>query len=912
MVEARTPLHDAVIEGNLQNVKKHIGCGVNAKDENGRTALMLVSFHKRTDNDIAIVEILLQSGADIYVVDRHGDNALHYAVKKPHKEIVNSLLESGMDVNSRDGDGNTPLIAAAQEGYEDIVDILIFHHADIHIRTRDNRNALYFALWNKHDDTAKYLLNEYCGDDERWPELELACQENNTKVVYLLLDFEIIHELTVLKMCIMNAQSLNNKKESFKTHIIENDLDVCMVTETWFKKAHKTHDFIPNGYSGIRKDREDNSYSKKKDVGGGVLIVFKTSLSVKQIHREDCQSFEFVEGVMKNHFSCRLICMYWPPDKTNSPSVLQTSVDNFETHINALDKPNNVIIAGDFNVPLENDQSSMTKHFNDKLKSLGLKQHMEEFTRNEAILDLLITDDAKEINDIKLHKQYKEVYTEHPSDHIPIHFKVVVQTARYTNEKFKKAMEAGLLVSCEKGYTQTARLLLNYGVDIDTADTSGETALHRATINGKTDTVNCLLANGCDVDNARQDGCTALLLASKHGHIEIVELLIEQKVKVDKCNYKKKGALHFAVLNGWKIIVRCLIDNGCDVDASTSGGDTALMMGCLKGHIEIVQMLIIRKADANKKNAFGRTALHFAVLNGWKIIVRCLLDNGCDVDVSTSGGYTALMIGCFEGHIEIVQLLITCKADVNKKDEFGRTALHFAVLGDDKTVAYCLLKHRSDVNASTLWGNTPLMLGCREGYTEMVRLLITGKANVNKKKASGLTALHVAVHNDRESPARCLLNSGRCCVNACTSRGNTALMLGCEKGYIEMVRLLIECGADMNRNNNNGDTALMLGCKKGYIEMVRLLIECGADINKNNKNGDTALDIAHHEGYSDIVKVLEHSMKDTHTDTVSMGDTHTETVSMGDTHTETVSMGDTHTETVSMGETSLYTAEQND
>ncbi|XP_041379598.1 death-associated protein kinase dapk-1-like [Gigantopelta aegis] len=261
----------------------------------------------------------------------------------------------------------------------------------------------------------------------------------------------------------------------------------------------------------------------------------------------------------------------------------------------------------------------MTKHFTDKLKSLGLKQHIEEFTRNEAILDLLITDDAKEVNDIKLYKQYKEVYTEHPSDHIPIHFKVEVQTARYTNEKFKKAMEAGLLVSSEKGYTQTARLLLNYGVDIDTADTSGETALHRATINGKTDTVKCLLENGCDEDNARQDGCTALLLASKHGHIEMVELLIEQKVKVEK-------------------------HKACDVDASTSDGDTALMIGCFEGHIEIVQLLITHKAGDNKKDKFGRTALHFA-------------KRGADINRENNNGDTALEIARREGYSEIVKVL---------------------------------------------------------------------------------------------------------------------------------------------------------------------------------------------------------------------------------------------------------------
>ncbi|XP_041347218.1 putative ankyrin repeat protein RF_0381, partial [Gigantopelta aegis] len=234
MAEARTRLHNAVLAGNLENVKPYIG-GANAQDREGRTALMLVS--KSASNGAAVVNYLLQFDADKYIVDKHGDNALHYAVKERHKEIVNSLLARGMDVNSRDGDGNTPLIAAAQKGYTDIVKILTDHRADIHMRTRKNRNALYFALWNKHDDMAKYLLGVYCGDDETWPELELACHENNTRVIRLLLQHELNLKGPDLKMCFMNARSLNKQEESFKEYITYYDFDVFVQMGKKFKKT---------------------------------------------------------------------------------------------------------------------------------------------------------------------------------------------------------------------------------------------------------------------------------------------------------------------------------------------------------------------------------------------------------------------------------------------------------------------------------------------------------------------------------------------------------------------------------------------------------------------------------------------------------------------------------------------------
>ena len=60
-------------------------------------------------------------------------------------------------------------------------------------------------------------------------------------------------------------------------------------------------------------------------------------------------------------------------------------------------------------------------------------------------------------------------------------------------------------------------------------------------------------------------------------------------------------------------------------------------------------------------------------------------------------------------------------------------------------------------------------------------------------------------------------------------------------GIVEIVRLLVENGAEVNNKNNDGTTALLWAASKGYLEIVRLLVENGAEVNSKNNDGTTAL-----------------------------------------------------------------------
>ena len=82
------------------------------------------------------------------------------------------------------------------------------------------------------------------------------------------------------------------------------------------------------------------------------------------------------------------------------------------------------------------------------------------------------------------------------------------------------------------------------------------------------------------------------------------------------------------------------------------------------------------------------------------------------------------------------------------------------------------------------------------------------------------------------------------------------LVLAVKEGHLEVVRLLLEAGADKDAANTDGSTALFFAAQNGHLEVVRLLLEAGADKDAADTDGWTALHIAAQEGHLEVVRLL--------------------------------------------------------
>ncbi|RZC40260.1 KN motif and ankyrin repeat domain-containing protein 2, partial [Asbolus verrucosus] len=130
---------------------------------------------------------------------------------------------------------------------------------------------------------------------------------------------------------------------------------------------------------------------------------------------------------------------------------------------------------------------------------------------------------------------------------------------------------------------------------------------------------------------------------------------------------------------------------------------------------------------------------------------------------------------------------------------------------------------------------------------------------VNMSDDSGNTAMHYAVSHGNFDVVSILLDSKVCDINKPNKAGYTSVMLVSlaevrSQTHANVVRRLFQL-ADVNiRAKQHGQTALMLAVSHGRLDMVKMLLEAGADINIQDEDGSTALMCAAEHGHIDIVK----------------------------------------------------------
>ncbi|CAL1543868.1 unnamed protein product [Lymnaea stagnalis] len=153
----------------------------------------------------------------------------------------------------------------------------------------------------------------------------------------------------------------------------------------------------------------------------------------------------------------------------------------------------------------------------------------------------------------------------------------------------------------------------------------------------------------------------------------------------------------------------------------------------------------------------------------------------------------------------------------------------------------------NDVEQSTL--DQGLLMACSGGRKFVVRHLLLKGASTETRDPMGNTPLLVSVERGFVDIARLLLDKGADvnATNICDDSastlfmGNTPLLVSVEKGFIEIARLLLDKGADVNASNIRGDSALTLSVRTcGSKDMIGLLLkQKSVNVNHRNKDGYT-------------------------------------------------------------------------
>jgi ankyrin repeat protein len=214
-----------------------------------------------------------------------------------------------------------------------------------------------------------------------------------------------------------------------------------------------------------------------------------------------------------------------------------------------------------------------------------------------------------------------------------------------------------------------------------------------------------------------------------------------------------------------------------------------------------------------------------------KVSMRELLKQKIDVNSTLPDHSTALLWTAHWNDLEMSDLLLRAGAKVNAADDDGVTPLSLAVENASLPMVEKLLKAGADANAVRSSGLTPLMTAVHTGNVEVVKALLAHGAEVNAMtNKSRATALMWAI-GDRNKEIAKLLIDAHADVHAVGAKGLTPLLLTARNGDIEMVKMLIAAGVNVNESGSDGAHALPLAIIESRPQFALFLLDQGADPN---------------------------------------------------------------------------------
>ena len=358
--------------------------------------------------------------------------------------------------------------------------------------------------------------------------------------------------------------------------------------------------------------------------------------------------------------------------------------------------------------------------------------------------------------------------------------------------------------------------------------------------------------------------------AAMRGDREAVRAAIARKADVNVPQVDGTTALHWAAERDDLDLADLLINAGARATVRAREGVTPLQLAAVNGSESMIDRLLKAGADANAPlSAVGDTALMMAARTGKTGAIRVLVEAGANVNaMETWGGTTALMWAVSEGHVEAARMLIEAGADVNARSHYVAAANGRGFEG--RTPVANRTEPKPEEFASG-W-LTPLMFAAREGDVEMTRLLVASRADVDAGGGDGKTALSMAIFNGNYDVAAYLVDS-KADVNKADAQRFTPLFWAVDRRNMEtapnfpwmvtadpmpLIRKLLDAGASPNAIVNNTPrarmregsprivfaTALMRAAFAADLELVKLLLDRGADPKIISKDGETMLSAA--------------------------------------------------------------------
>ena len=428
-----------------------------------------------------------------------------------------------------------------------------------------------------------------------------------------------------------------------------------------------------------------------------------------------------------------------------------------------------------------------------------------------------------------------------------------------------------LLEAVQRQDRAAVRTLLKEGVDVNVSRADGATALAWAVHWDDQETADLLIRAGADVDAANELGVTPLMLAARNGSAAMIEKLLRAHAGPNVARSTGETALLLAARTGKPEGVRLLLAAGAAADVKMGAREqTPLMWAAAEGHAPIVRLLLEVGADKEARTTWiskkGRARYAsqkepLAPRADGRSVIAALWPRDGNFDTDRfEGGMTPLLFAVNEGHQDAVRVLLEAGAKADGAMPDGLTPLQLAQIRRHEALALFLLEHGADPsNAGP--GFPPLHVAAYLSQPAIAKALIARGADVNARMMKPYRLIEALELGVNRRPGD---------TGVFTNIGSTPFVTAAKHGQLEIMRTLLDAGADPFLTAQAGENALMSAAGIGrpqpsnvtyhvwkeadQLEAVRIGLELGLDINAQNEWGLTAL---HGAAYTDDARVIE-------------------------------------------------------
>ena len=407
----------------------------------------------------------------------------------------------------------------------------------------------------------------------------------------------------------------------------------------------------------------------------------------------------------------------------------------------------------------------------------------------------------------------------------------------------------------EKPNVETIKLQISNGNDASSLSSNAFDAVVFAINNeAPVESILYLLSlNGNDVNKLTHDSRTYIFWASNKGNLEIMEYLLKNGAKINLLDSHGNTPLNYAAAAGQSNtkVYDLLISNGANLkkDLNHDGANALLLAIASDIDFKLTDYFISKGLDLKSKDNFGNTAFNYAVKSGNIDFLNSLIKRGVTYNDNAMIMASQSARGRKPNTVQFYKYLESLKINPKAKGQNGENALHNIVRRANQLeeIKYFLDKG-VNINEKDKDGNTPFINAAESNSdVNILEFLLSSVKNINEKNKDGATALGLAVKNNSSEVVKFLIEKGAD-INVVDEKGdNLASYLiqyysaRTKNDFENKMKILENAGLNFSAIQNNGNTILHLALSKENIDLLKSLEHFNIDINKKNSDGLTVL-----------------------------------------------------------------------